>query len=57
MMLHHDKHHASYLKKLNAAVEWHSDLAQKSPEELLRSLDAAPEDIRKAVRNNGGGDL
>jgi Fe-Mn family superoxide dismutase len=56
MEIHHDKHHAGYVKKLNAAVQGHPDLAQKTPEELLRNLDAVPEDIRKTVRNNGGGD-
>jgi Fe-Mn family superoxide dismutase len=56
MEIHHDKHHATYVKNLNAAVAAHSDLAQKTPEELLRDLDSIPEDIRKAVQNNGGGD-
>jgi Fe-Mn family superoxide dismutase len=56
MEIHHDKHHATYVKNLNAAVGAHSDLAQKTPEELLRDLDSIPEDIRKAVRNNGGGE-
>jgi Fe-Mn family superoxide dismutase len=56
MEIHHDKHHATYVKNLNAAVAAHSDLAQKTPEELLRDLDSIPEDIRKTVRNNGGGD-
>ncbi|MGH7937440.1 MAG: superoxide dismutase, partial [Chthoniobacterales bacterium] len=56
MEIHHDKHHAGYVKKLNAAVAAHPDLGQKTPEELLRNLDSIPEDIRKAVRNNGGGD-
>jgi Fe-Mn family superoxide dismutase len=44
------------VKNLNAAVATHSDLAQKTPEELLLNLDSIPEDIRKAVRNNAGGD-
>ncbi len=57
MEIHYGKHHAGYVKKLNAAVEGHPDLAQKTPEELLRNLGAVPEDIRKAVRNNGGGDF
>lgn len=56
MHIHHDKHHAGYVKKLNAAVAGHPELAQKTPEELLQNLDAIPEVIRKAVRNNGGGD-
>ncbi|MGI9037563.1 MAG: superoxide dismutase [Gemmatimonadota bacterium] len=55
MEIHHSKHHAGYTKKLNAALEGHSDLQNKSIEELLGSLDSLPEDIRKDVRNNGGG--
>ncbi len=55
MHLHHDKHHAAYVTKLNAAVEKHPDLQKKSAEELIRNLHAIPEDIRGAVRNNGGG--
>jgi Fe-Mn family superoxide dismutase len=55
MQLHHDKHHAAYVSKLNGAVEKHPDLAKKSPEELIRNLNSLPEDIRGVVRNNGGG--
>src|SRR5438045_2777803 len=55
MHLHHDKHHAAYVTKLNAAVEKYPDLQKKSAEELVRNLGALPEDIRGAVRNNGGG--
>jgi len=55
MHLHHDKHHAAYVTKLNGAVEKHADLAKKSAEELIRNLSSLPEDIRGAVRNNGGG--
>ena len=55
MEIHHGKHHAGYVKKLNAALESHSDLQAKSPEELVKDLDSIPEDIRKAVQNNGGG--
>ena len=55
MHLHHDKHHAAYVAKLNAAVEKHPDLQKKTAEELIRNLSAIPEDIRGAVRNNGGG--
>ena len=55
MQIHHGKHHAGYTKKLNAALEGHSDLAGKSIEALLSDLDALPESIRGAVRNNGGG--
>jgi len=55
MHLHHDKHHATYVKNLNVAIAKHPELASKSIEELLTGLDQLPEDIRKAVRNNGGG--
>src|SRR5215813_1751715 len=55
MKLHHDMHHAAYVKNLNAALEKHTDLQSKSVEDLLRNLNAVPEDIRTAVRNNGGG--
>jgi Fe-Mn family superoxide dismutase len=55
MHLHHDMHHGAYVKNLNAALEKHSALQSKNPEDLLRDLNAIPEDIRTAVRNNGGG--
>lgn len=55
MHLHHDKHHATYVKNANAALEKHSDLAEKSVEELLKDIDSVPEDIRTAIRNNAGG--
>lgn len=55
MTIHHDKHHAAYVTNLNAALEKHPDLAGRSAENLLKSLDSVPEDIRTAVRNNGGG--
>ena len=55
MEIHHDKHHAGYVKKLNAALEGHPDLQGKRVEELLRDLGSIPEEIRTAVRNNGGG--
>lgn len=55
MSIHHDKHHAAYTNNLNAALEGHADLAKKSIEALLGDLDAVPESIRTAVRNNGGG--
>ncbi len=55
MKLHHDKHHATYVTNLNGAVEKHSDLGSKSPEDLIKNLDAIPEDVRAVVRNNGGG--
>jgi Fe-Mn family superoxide dismutase len=55
MEIHHDRHHANYVNNVNAALEGHDDLAQKSVEELISNLDAVPENIRTAVRNNGGG--
>lgn len=55
MEIHYTKHHQAYTDKLNAAIESHPELAEKSIEELLQHLDALPEDIRKAVQNNGGG--
>lgn len=55
MSIHHDKHHAAYTNNLNAALEGHDKLAAKSIEEILGNLDAVPESIRTAVRNNGGG--
>ena len=55
MHLHHDMHHGTYVKNLNAALEKYPNLQSKSPDELLRNLSAIPEDIRTAVRNNGGG--
>src|SRR5262245_43427854 len=55
MQIHHGKHHAAYVNNLNAAVEKHPQLAGKSAEDLIKDLNAVPEDIRTAVRNNGGG--
>ena len=55
MQFHHDKHHATYVKNLNAAVEKHPELKAKSAEQILRDLDSVPEDVRTMVRNNGGG--
>ncbi len=55
MQIHHDKHHQGYVTKLNAALEGHADLQKKSLDELISNLDAVPENIRTAVRNNGGG--
>ena len=54
MGIHHGKHHAGYTKKLNAAIEG-TELVGMSIEDILGDLDAVPEDIRTAVRNNGGG--
>jgi len=55
MQIHHGKHHAAYVNNLNAALEKHADLQSKSAEDLIKNLSAIPEDIRGAVRNNGGG--
>lgn len=55
MEIHHGKHHQGYVNNLNAALEGHPNLQNKSVEELLKDLNAVPEDIRVAVRNNGGG--
>ena len=55
MEIHHDRHHQGYTKKLNAAIEKHSNWQDKSISDILRSIDQVPEDIRTAVRNNGGG--
>jgi len=55
MQLHHDKHHQAYVDKLNAALEQAPELQQKSITELITNLEAAPEAIRTAVRNQGGG--
>ena len=55
MRIHHDKHHATYIAKLNAALEGHDELATKNIDELISGLGSVPEAIRGAVRNNGGG--
>jgi Fe-Mn family superoxide dismutase len=55
MEIHHDKHHAAYVEKLNAALEGHPALQKLDIVELISNLDQVPEDIRAAVRNNGGG--
>ncbi|GGI64512.1 MULTISPECIES: superoxide dismutase [Enterococcus] len=55
MHLHHEKHHNAYVTNLNVAIEKHPELGEKSIEELISNMDAIPEDIRTAVRNNGGG--
>jgi Fe-Mn family superoxide dismutase len=55
MEIHHGKHHQAYVTNLNAAIEKHPELASKSVEDLLANINTVPEDIRTAVRNNGGG--
>ncbi|MGD9653022.1 MAG: superoxide dismutase [Candidatus Dadabacteria bacterium] len=57
MDIHYNKHHQTYVNNLNAAIEKHPELGGKSVEELVADLSAVPEDIRTAVRNNGGGHL
>ncbi len=55
MEIHHDKHHGAYVTNLNKALEGHADLQTKTIDQILSNLDAVPENIRMAVRNNGGG--
>ena len=57
MRIHHDKHHAAYVNNLNAALEKHPELQSKSVEDLVKGINTVPEDIRTAVRNNGGGHI
>ena len=55
MNIHHTKHHNTYVTNLNKAIAGHAELEAKTIEELISNLDAVPESIRTAVRNNGGG--
>jgi superoxide dismutase, Fe-Mn family len=55
MEIHHGKHHNAYVTNLNAALEKHPELQSKSADDLIRGLNTVPDDIRTAVRNNGGG--
>ncbi|WP_397539295.1 superoxide dismutase [Rummeliibacillus pycnus] len=55
MEIHHDKHHATYVAGLNAALEGKAEFEGKSVEEVIANLNAVPEEVRTAVRNNGGG--
>ncbi|MGG1573620.1 superoxide dismutase [Fictibacillus sp. NRS-1165] len=55
MNIHHDRHHKTYVDNLNAALEGQAEFESKGLEELLSNLDSLPENIRTAVRNNGGG--
>lgn len=57
MEIHFTKHHQAYVTNLNAALEKHPELQEKTVEELVADLELVPEDIRAAVRNNGGGHL
>jgi len=55
MQIHHGKHHQAYVNNLNAALDKHPELHQQSLDDLLRDLARVPDEIRTAVRNNGGG--
>ena len=55
MQIHHDKHHATYVTNLQTAVDKAPELKGKSAEDILRNINAVPEAVRVAVRNNGGG--
>jgi Fe-Mn family superoxide dismutase len=55
MEIHHTKHHKTYVDKLNAAIEGHSDLEYDNVDDLLKNFDKVPEDIKGPVRNHGGG--
>ena len=55
MEIHHDKHYAGYVEKLNVALEKYPELLEKTTEELLKDLSIVPEEIRIIVKNNGGG--
>ena len=57
MQIHHDLHHKTYVDKLNSALEGHEELQGKAVEELLKDIDGVSEEIRTAVKNNGGGHL
>ena len=55
MQIHHGKHHQTYVTNLNTALDKHPELHGKSLDDLIRNVNSVPEDIRTAVRNNGGG--
>ena len=55
MEIHHDKHHAAYVAKVNAALEGHDSIASKPIEDVLKDIESVPADIRQGVINNGGG--
>jgi superoxide dismutase, Fe-Mn family len=57
MEIHHDKHHAAYVKKLNDALEGHEELQDKPIAELIKNINSVSDEIRTAVKNNGGGHL
>jgi Fe-Mn family superoxide dismutase len=55
MQIHHGKHHAAYVSNLNAALEQHPQFFEMTAEQLIKNLASVPEEVRQAVRNNGGG--
>ncbi|HEY5297689.1 MAG TPA: superoxide dismutase [Verrucomicrobiae bacterium] len=55
MEIHHGKHHAAYVANLNKAVAGHADLENKSIDDLVKNIASVPENLRGAMRNNGGG--
>ena len=57
MEIHHDKHHATYVSKLNEALESHPELGSKTVEQLLGQIETLPDSVRTAVNNHGGGHL
>jgi len=57
MQLHHSKHHQTYVDKLNAAIESAPALGDRPLETLLTDLNSLPDEVRAAIRNNGGGHL
>ena len=55
MVIHHTKHHQTYVDKLNAALQGQDKLLEMPVDRLVQNLDAVPENLRRAVRNHGGG--
>jgi superoxide dismutase, Fe-Mn family len=55
MEIHHDRHHAAYVRGLNTALQGHAELARQPLDQILRTINQVPEAIRQAVINNGGG--
>ncbi|MBD2304031.1 superoxide dismutase [Chroococcidiopsis sp. FACHB-1243] len=55
MRIHHDRHHATYVKNLNAAIAKYPKFKGQTAEQLIQKLDSLPQDIRMTIRNNGGG--
>ena len=55
MQIHHGKHHQAYITNLNAALDKHPELHNQSLDDLIKGIASVPDDIKAAVRNNGGG--